>query len=217
MNAFFASFAERPVWLMAGVVAVWLGMRFIWAPKGGAPRLSALFRREPALPVAALGPEALTTLTAHLCAFAKQNPEIEGVLLVGPFAAGTADTTSAAQFYLLTQSPQAFATPQAFDSWTYPAAGHPVLRHDIEAFAHGFMHRIAVKGAPLILIFIGDPAIWAPAAPSLAASTGDNGPLSALPLALEQACLHGMRVLYDARGNATRWRQIWARKLRNTA
>lgn len=155
--------ATNVYWLLIAIVAFWAFMRFVVAPKRGAPGLRSLFGREPPLALEGVGREAIATLIADTEKFCLHRADLRGLALAGPFAAKKADAHSTVTLLLFCDDPAKYAGEDWFAFWPYPGRGHVVQGHHIEMRPTEVQHRFRLRGAPpLSLHFVRFEAIEAP-------------------------------------------------------
>lgn len=183
-------------YLLIAILGIWFAMRFVITPGGKRAGLAGMFRRERRVERGGLGEAAIRTLLQDSQHFASAAPDMRGLLLAGPFAAGQAQPDSTITLIFLAESTARFEQPEALSSWPYPARDHAILRHEVEASTEMALHRLGLHGAPpMVLAFV-------PAAGQ------------ALPASLKEAVGQGLRVIEDPAGQAQALRQAWLAALR---
>lgn len=180
---------QNALYLMIAVAGFWFTVRFVVAPKRGAPGLGAMFRREAATPAIGLGREAIASLLADARQFAIHEPGIRGLLLTGAYAAKAGEPKSPVVLVALAEAPDLYKDTDWLARWAYLKRGHEVLSQEVSE-DNGFVeHRLKLRGAPPVLFyFIGLHE-------------------TSLPGALDDAFDEGVTVIDDPAGVAARFRQ----------
>lgn len=188
--------AENAHYLLIAILGIWFALRFILAPGSKGPGgkrsgLAAMFRRERPVETGGLGQGAISTLLADSKAFAQARPDLRGLVLAGPFAAGTARPDSPVTLVFLAEDPARYALPTALEGWGYPARGHAVLGYDVRTEPWGARHELRLRGAPpLILAFV--------------VAQG-----AACPSDLADAAGQALRIIEDPAGQARVLHEAW--------
>jgi len=184
--------ADNAHYLLLAVIGFWFTARFLVMPGRGRGGLAGLLKRESRVKEGGLDTAAIRTLVEDSRAFARQRPDIRGLLLAGEFAAGTAQPASTVVLVFLAERIADFAKPDDIAGWPYTTRGHPVLSHEANLVEHGVaLHRLSLRGAPPVLL-------------AFLAVDGQ-----ALPASLEAAVRIGCLVLDDPSGRAQALRQAW--------
>lgn len=188
--------ADNAHYLLLAIIGVWFAARFLVMPggrrrKGG---LAALFRRESVVKTQGLGEPALRTLLDDSRDFARGRPDLRGLLLAGPFAAGTASPESPITLIFLTETPSAYAEPEALGTWAYTGRGHTVITDRVETDGDVVLRHLVLRGAPPVeLAFVPANATTVPVALVQAVKIGvkpqddPTGQAAALALAWREA------------------------------
>lgn len=180
---------QNALFLLIAVAGFWFTVRFVIAPKRGAPGLGSMFRREAATPAIGLGREAIASLLADARQFAIQEPGIRGLLLAGSYAAKTAEPTSPVVLVALAEEPHLYRDGSWLARWSYLKRGHDILSQEAEENSGIVHHRLKLRGAPPVEFhFVG-----------LHASPPSD--------ALDDAFEDGLAVLDDPAGVAAKFRQ----------
>jgi len=180
---------QNPLLLLVAVAGFWFMVRFVIAPRRGAPGLGALFRREAAAPKTGLGREAIASLLADSRQFSINEPGLRGLLLAGAFAAQQAEPSSPVVLIALADDPQAYRAADWLGRWPYPKRGHEVVSQEATATDAAVHHELTLKGAPPV---------------SFHFLMSDASPTDA---ALEAAFEQGLVVIDDPAGRAAQFRQ----------
>jgi hypothetical protein len=183
-------------YLLLAILGIWFAMRFVILPRGSRKGLATMFRRERGVERGGLGEEAIRTLLQDSQRFVTTMPDLRGLLLAGPFAAGRAQPSSTITLICLAESTARFEGPTALALWSYPARDHAILRHEVEAGTDMVLHRLGLHGAP--------PTVFA-----FVPAAGHD-----LPPGLREAIGQGLRVIEDPAGQAQALRQAWLSTLR---
>ncbi len=184
--------ADNAHYLLLAVIGFWFTARFLVMPGRGRGGLAGMFKRESPVKEAGLDADAIRTMVDDSRAFARQRPDVRGLLLAGDFAAGTAQPRSTVVLVFLAEAAAAFEKPEDIAGWPYTTRDHPVLSHEVTLGEQGaVLHRLSLRGAPPVtLAFIPvDDAV--------------------LPPSLEAAARLGCLVLDDPSGRAQALRQTW--------
>jgi hypothetical protein len=184
-------FAENAPYLLLAVVGFWFAARFLVMPGRKGSGLAAMFRREAPVREAGLDQAAIRTLVEDSRTFARQRPDIRGLLLAGDFAAGTARPDSSVVLVFLTDNPGVLSGKAGLSGWSYPERGHAVVTHDVSTEDGAVLHRLVLRGAPPVML----------------AFVGTEG--RALPASLAAPIRAGCQVLDDPAGQAAARRQDW--------
>lgn len=183
--------ADNAPYLLLAVVGFWFAARFLVMPGRGRGGLAGMFRREAPVSEGGLDQAAIRTLVEDSRAFARQRPDLRGLLLAGGFAAGTARPDARVFLIFLAENPAAYAGPESLSGWPYPARGHAIVTQESGAEDGAMLHRLTLRGAPPVtLAFI--------------ALEGQG-----LPAPLESAVGAGCLVLDDPSGQALSRRHAW--------
>lgn len=190
--------ADNAHYLLLAIIGVWFAARFLVMPggrrrKGG---LAAMFRREAEVMAKGLGEPAIRTLLDDSRDFARSRPDLRGLVLAGPFAAGTASPESPITLIFLAESPSPYATPEALGTWAYIGRGHTVTANRVETDRDMVLHHLTLRGAPPVeLAFVPADA-------------------TAVPAALVQAVTIGMKPQDDPTGQAAALALAWREAVR---
>jgi hypothetical protein len=188
--------ADNAHYLLLAIIGVWFAARFLVMSRGGRRKggLAALFRREGEVMTKGLGEPAIRTLLDDSRDFARGRPDLRGLVLAGPFAAGTASPKSRITLIFLAEAPSPYASPEALGTWAYPGRGHVVTADQIETDGDVVLRHLVLRGAPPVdLAFVPANATQVPAALVQAVTTGvkpqddPTGQAAALALAWREA------------------------------
>lgn len=188
---------QNAMLLLVVVAGFWFTVRFVVAPRRGAPGLTDMFRREAAAPTIGLGREAIASLLADTRQFAIDEAGIRGLLLAGSYAAKEAEPSSPVVLVALADEPQLYRGEDWLARWRYITRGHEVLTRDETADAGIVRHRFRLRGAPPVEFhFLTQTA-----------QIGD---------ALEEVFEDGLAVIDDPAGQAAKFRQNVLARLDNS-
>lgn len=188
--------ADNAHYLLLAIIGVWFAARFLVMPGGGRRRggLAALFRREGAVIAKGLGEPAIRTLLDDCRDFARGQPDLRGLVLAGPFAAGTASPESPITLIFLAETTSPYAAPKALGAWAYPGRGHTVTADRVETDGDVVLRHMVLRGAPPVeLAFVPANAATVPATLVQAVKIGvkpqedPTGQAAALALAWREA------------------------------
>ncbi|MCZ8182851.1 MAG: hypothetical protein O9322_07755 [Beijerinckiaceae bacterium] len=183
--------AENAPYLLLAVIGFWFAARFLVMPGRNRSGLAGMFRREAPVREAGLDQAAIRTLVEDSRAFARQRPDIRGLLLAGAFASGTARPDSAVVLVFLAENPAVFVDGESLSGWPYPERGHAIITRDVATEDGAALHRLVLKGAPPVTL-------------------GFIAPESrALPASLAAPVRAGCQILDDPAGQAASLRQAW--------
>lgn len=143
---------DNPVALVGAIAVIWFALRFLVAPKRGAPGLRGMFAREKPAVIEGMGRAAIGTLVEEMRCFALAEPGLRGLILAGPFAARRADQRSVVTFILVAEDPAAYADSGWLTRWGYPAQDHPVLEAVPLPPEAGRGLTIRMRGAPIVIV-----------------------------------------------------------------
>lgn len=183
--------ADNAPYLLLAVVGFWFAARFLVMPGRNRAGLTGMFRREAPIREAGLDQAAIRTLVEDSRTFARQRPDIRGMLLTGEFASGTARPDSAVVLVFLSENPGAFSDGKSLSGWAYPERGHAIITQDKVVEKRAVFHHLVLKGAPPVTL-----AFVAPES-------------RALPAPLAAPFRAGCHILDDPAGQAASLRQAW--------
>ncbi len=179
---------QNAIFLLVAVAGFWFTVRFVVAPRRGAPGLGAMFSRETATPKIGLGREAIASLLADTRQFAIGESGIRGLLLAGAYAAKEAEPSSPVVLVALADDPQLYRGEDWLTRWSYLKRGHDVHSRN-EAEDGGIVRQqFRLRGAPPIDFHF--------------LKSQD----AKLPEALDEAFAEGLTVIDDPAGLAAKFR-----------
>lgn len=182
--------------LLVAIAGFWFVARFVAGPRRGAPGLRGMFTRESPVKREGMDSAAIATLLGDARKFVAGEAALHGLILAGPFAAGTALPDSTVTLVAFGESVAAYAGPEWLARWAYPAREHAVRQHDIAATGAGFLHRLELRGAPPLVFAFLPPDAALPEAP------------------LREALETGMRIVEDPAGRVGQVVERWRVALR---
>lgn len=182
--------------LLIAVAGFWFAARFLIGPKRGAPGLKAMFGREKPVPLMGIGKDAIATLLADTRQFVVAAPDLRGLILAGPFAAGAARRDSIVTLVALAEDVLPYAGKEWLAGWPYPARGHAVTDHRIDHGAAETIHRMTLRGSPPLEVHF------------VLVSQLD------VPPSLLQALTEGAESIDDPAGLAEKLRLRWSEQIR---
>ncbi|MCZ8375361.1 MAG: hypothetical protein O9342_08305 [Beijerinckiaceae bacterium] len=183
--------ADNAHYLLLAVIGFWFAARFLVMPGRSRSGLAGMFRREAPVREGGLDQAAIRTLVEDSRAFARERPDLRGLLLAGRFAAGTAGPDSTVFLIFLAETPPAYAGRDTLSAWLYPARGHTIVSAKVSVEDGAVLHRLTLRGAPPVtLAFIGREG-------------------QSLPAPLAEAVGAGCQILDDPSGQALARRQAW--------
>lgn len=154
---------DNAFFLLIAIAGFWFMVRFVIAPKRGAPGLGAMFRREKPVRLEGLGKDAIATLIGDARAFVVGDMRLRGLVLAGPFAAVAAEPRSKVILIALADDADAYSGKEWLSRWAYPGRGHEILGHEVQAYVNGVGHRFTLRGSPPLEIhFVRFDCLHAP-------------------------------------------------------
>lgn len=186
---------QNAIFLLVAIAGFWFTVRFVVAPRRGAPGLGAMFSREAATPRIGLGREAIASLLADTRQFAIGEPGIRGLLLAGAYAAKEAEPTSPVVLVALADDPQRYRGEEWLERWSYLKRGHDVQSRDETEEGGIVRHAFRLRGAPPVEFHFLKPQDAKP------------------PEALDEAFGEGLTVIDDPAGLAAKFRQTTLARL----
>lgn len=188
---------QNAMLLLVVVAGFWFTVRFVVAPRRGAPGLADMFRREAVTPTIGLGREAIASLLGDTRQFAVKEAGIRGLLLAGAYASRQAEPSSPVVLIALADEPLSYRGEDWLTRWHYIKRGHDVLTRDETADEGIVRHQLRLRGAPPVEFhFLAQTA-----------QIGD---------ALEEAFEDGLVVIDDPAGQAANFRQTVLARLNSS-
>lgn len=146
---------SNPLLLIGGIILIWFVARFSFGQRFGAPSIGGMFRREASMEKHGLGPTALRTMLDDFKTLVKGDNALRGLILAGPFASHQGATQADVTMIVLSNDIAAYAGRSWFARWPYINRGHLVRSHEESATPHAILHRLALRGAPaLVVVFL---------------------------------------------------------------
>jgi hypothetical protein len=159
--------------IILAMAVLWFGTRMMMGKKMGGVSLGSMFQREKPLVKSGLGEAAIKTLLDDVKTFAHEERAVRGLILAGPFAEAAAAPEDEVTFVILVDNLQDYRETLWRARWPYPARGHLIRDHQIEAVEGAILHRLALRGAPpLAFHFVDASLAKAPSATAKALNRG---------------------------------------------
>lgn len=139
---------ETALPIVLAMAVLWIATRAMAGKKLGGVSLGGMFTREKPLVTSGLGEPAIKTLLEDVKAFVHAERAARGLILAGPFAEAAAKPEDEVTFVILVDDLADYRDTLWRARWPYPARGHLIRDHQIEAVEGAVLHRMSLRGAP---------------------------------------------------------------------